>query len=232
MKPRSPFPLFAALILLLPLVAFSQTATPTPSPTPSPVLIYDLELDKTGRSVNFTFFKDGFLVVDLGASSFSSIVVLTDPNTFSFYQAADFVSGSYTEILDYAGRSNAVLFGATAGGNSTTENTALQVIGPIDRSSGVGGGLRAEFSDKMRGYFLASGAEVESTTTNGTATQFEYGYAGFSNAKAEFNKGLTKQVNNEGLDVAGAITFLEKYLSARGIPGPTPTPSPTPSPTP
>ena len=109
MKPRSPFPLFAALVLLLPLVAFSQTATPTPSPTPSAVLIYDLELEKTGRSVNFTFFKDGFLVVDPGAASFSSIVVLTDPNTFSFYQAADFVSGSYTEILDYAGRNNAGL---------------------------------------------------------------------------------------------------------------------------
>jgi hypothetical protein len=84
----------------------------------------------------------------------------------------------------------------------------------------------------MRGYLLASGAEVESTTTNGTSTQFEYGYAGFSKAKAEFNKGLTKQVNNQDLDVAGAITFLEQYLSARGIPGPTPTPSPSPSPTP
>ena len=86
MKPRSPFPLFAALVLLLPLVAFSQTATPTPSPTPSPVLIYDLELEKTGRSVNYTFFKDGFLVVDPEAATFSTIVVLTDPNTFNFYQ--------------------------------------------------------------------------------------------------------------------------------------------------
>ena len=228
MKPRSPFPLFAALVFLLPLVAFSQTATPTPSPTPSPVLIYDLELKKTGRSVNFTFFKDGFLVVDPGASSFSSIVVLTDPNTFNFYQAADFVSGSYSEILDYAGRRNVVLFGTTA----TTDNAALQVIGPIDNSGKVGGGFRFEYSDKMRGYLLASGLEVEATTTNGTTTGFEYGYAGFSNAKAEFNKGLTKEVNNQSLDASGAVDFLEKYLSDRGIPGPTPTPSPSPSPTP
>lgn len=224
--------LLASLVLLASFPVWAQTATPTPSPTPSPVLIYDLELEKTDRSVNFTFFKDGFLVVEPGASSFSTIVVLTDPNTFSFYQAADFVTGSYSEILDYAGRRNAVLFGAVSGGNSTTDNAALQVIGPIDRSTGVGGGLRAELSDKLRGYLLASGPEVESTTTNGTTTSFEYGYAGFSKAKAEFNKGLTKQVNNQGLDVAGAITFLEKYLFARGIPGPTPTPSPTPSPTP
>ncbi len=222
-----------AFLFLFPLLAFSQTPTPTPSPTPTPaptaVLIYDLELEKTGRSVNYTFFKDGFLVVDPGAENFSSIVVLTDPNTFSFYQAADFVSGSYSEILDYAGRRNVVLFGSSSGTAATTDNAALQVIGPIDRSSKVGGGLRAEYSDKMRGFLLASGPEIEGTSANGTTTGFEYGYAGFSKATAEFNKGLTKEVNSQSLDAAGAVDFLEKYLSDRGIPGPTPTPSPTPS---
>jgi hypothetical protein len=84
----------------------------------------------------------------------------------------------------------------------------------------------------MTGYFLASGPEISTTSTNGTVTSFEYGYAGFSRATAQFNKGLTREVNNEGLDTDGAITFLEQYLSARGIPGPTPTPSPSPSPTP
>ena len=155
--------------------------------------------------------------------------MLTDPNTFNFYQAADFVSGSYSEILDYAGRRNVVLFGSSSGTAATTDNAALQVIGPIDNSGKVGGGFRAEYSDKMRGYLLASGPEVEATTSNGTTSGFEYGYAGFSKAKAEFNKGLTKEVNNQSRDASGAVDFLEKYLSDRGIPGPTPTPSPTPS---
>jgi len=224
---------FVAFLFLFPLLAFSQTPTPTPSPTPTPtptpVLIYDLELEKTGRSVNCTFFKDGFLVVDPGAENFSSIVVLTDPNTFSFYQAADFVSGSYSEILDYAGRRNVVLFGSSSGTAATTDNAALQVIGPIDRSSKVGGGLRAEYSDRLTGYLLASGPEIEGASANGTTTGFEYGYAGFSKARAQFNKGLTKEVNNQSLDASGAVDFLEKYLSDRGIPGPTPTPSPSPS---
>ena len=229
MKKRISFLLFA-LLFLSAFPAFSQTPTPTPTPTPSPVLIYDLELEKTGRSVNYTFFKDGFLVVDPEAATFSTIVVLTDPNTFNFYQAADFVSGSYSEILDYAGRRNAVLFGTTTGTTATTDNAALQVIGPIDNSGKVGGGYRAEYSDKMRGYLLASGPEVEATTTNGTTSGFEYGYAGFSKAKAEFNKGLTKEVNNQSLDASGAVDFLEKYLSDRGIPGPTPTPLSSPAP--
>ena len=228
MKIRISF-LFFALLFQSVLPAFSQTPTPTPTPTPSPILIYDLELEKTGRSVNYTFFKDGFLVVDPEAATFSTIVVLTDPNTFNFYQAADFVSGSYSEILDYAGRRNVVLFGTTTGTTATTDNAALQVIGPIDTSGKMGGGFRAEYSEKMRGYLLASGPEVEATTTNGTTTGFEYGYAGFSKAKAEFNKGLTKEVNGQSLDASGAVDFLEKYLSDRGIPGPTPTPSPSPS---
>jgi hypothetical protein len=226
-----------SLLLALGVLHFSANAqTPTPSPTPAPtpepdpLLVYNLKLDKTGRSVNYTFFKDGFLVANPGTSSFSTIVVLTDPNTFTFYQAADFITGTYNEIRDYAGRRHAILFGATAGTSASSDNAALQVIGPIDRHGGVGGGMRADYSDKMRGYLLASGAEAQSTGNN-TST-LEYGYAGFSNAKAEFNKSLTRQVNGQSLDIPAAIQFLEKYLSDRGIPGPTPTPSPSPSPTP
>jgi hypothetical protein len=236
MKARIFLPLLLALGVFQ-FAASAQDATPTPSPsptpepTPSPLLVYDLELDKTGRSVNYTFFKDGFLVADPNASSFSTVVVLTDPNTFNFYQVGGFVTGTYNEVRDYAGRRNAVLFGATAGTTASSDNAAIQVVGPIDRHGSVGGGMKADYSNKMRGYFMASGTETE-TTGNGTVSEFEYGYAGFSKAKADFNKGLTKEVNGQGLDVAGAVTFLENYLSARGIPGPTPTPSPSPTPTP
>lgn len=225
--------LFAIGILLFSANAQTPTPSPTPTPTPSPdpLLVYDLELDKTGRSVNYTFFKDGYLVADPKASTFSTIVVLTDPNTFNFYQAGGFVTGSYNEVRDYAGRRNAILFGATAGTSTASDNVAIQIIGPIDRRSGVGGGMKADFSERLRGYFMASGTEIESSG-NGTSSKFEYGYAGFSKAKADFNKGLTKQVNGQGLDVAGAVAFLEKYLSDRGIPGATPVPTPTPSPTP
>jgi hypothetical protein len=222
--------------LLLPLLlalgvlhfsALAQTPTPTPTPAPEPLLVFNLKLDKTGRSVNYTFFKNGFLVADPKASSFSTVVVLTDPNTFNFYQAGDFVTGTYNEIRDYAGRRHAILFGATAGTSASSDNAALQVIGPIDRHGGVGSGMSADYSNKMRGYFMASGAESQST-----GNTFEYGYAGFSNAKAEFNKSLTRQVNGQALDIPGAIKFLEKYLSDRGVPGATPIPTPSPSPTP
>jgi len=233
MKTRMLLPFFATLVAAFSLSAIAQTPTPSPSPSPtpesSPLLVYDLELEKTGRSVNYTFFRNGYLVIDPDASTFTSIVVLTDPNTFNFYQAADFVTGTYSEIRDYAGRRNAVIFGATAGTTATSDNAALQTVGPIDRRSGVGGEMRADYSQIMRGYLLASGAEIN-TSGNGSATRFEYGYAGFSHAKAEFNKSLTKAVNKQGLNSNQAVDFLEKYLFARGVPGPTPTPAPSPTP--
>lgn len=207
---------FLPFLLALSVLHFTVHAqTPTPSPTPEPksLLIYDLELDKTGRSVNYTFFKSGFLIADPDASSFSTIVVLTDPNTFNFFQVGDFVTGTYNEIRDYAGRRHAILFGATAGTSASSDNAAIQVVGPIDRHGSIGGGMRADYSHKMRGYLLASGAETEST-----GNSFEYGFAGFSKAKAEFNKSLTRQVNGQNLDIPGAVKFLEKYLSDRGIP--------------
>lgn len=197
------------------------------------LLIYNLSLDKTGRSVNYAFFDSGYLVVDLAASTFSSVIVLTDPNTFTYYQTAGLVTGNYTTMLDYAGYDHAVLFGTSSG----TDNAALQVIGAIESNSNIGAEQRSNLAKKLQGYFLASGAQVDasignSTTSNSTA--FEYGYAGFSKATATYDSSLTKQANNQSLDSAGALNLIGQILANRGVPGytPTPTPTPTPSPTP
>jgi hypothetical protein len=197
------------------------------------LLIYNLELDKTGRSVNYTFFDEGYLVVDLAASTFSSVIVLTDPNKFSFYQSAGLVTGNYSTIFDYTGNDNAVMFGSSSG----IDNAALQVIGAIESNRNIGGDQRSNLSRKLSGYFLASGAQVNagtgnSTTSNGTATSFEYGYAGFSKATATYDSNLTQQANNQGLDSAGALDLIGQVLSNRGVPGYTPTPTPSPTPTP
>lgn len=222
MKTRLICTLFAGLTLLV-------------SAAQAQLLIYNLSLEKTGRSVNYTFFDSGYLVVDLAASSFSSVIVLTDPNTFTYYQTAGLVTGNYSTMLDYSGYDHAVLFGASSG----ADNAALQVIGAIESNRNIGGDQRSNLARKLRGYFLASGAQVNastgnSTTSNGTATSFEYGYAGSSEATATYDSNLTKQANNQGLDSAGALNLIGQILANRGVPGytPTPTPSPTPTPTP
>jgi hypothetical protein len=215
MKTRLLCTLFAALTLLV-------------SAAQAQLLIYNLSLEKTGRSVNYTFFDSGYLVVDLAASTFSSVIVLTDPNTFTYYQTAGLVTGSYSTMLDYSGYDQAVLFGASSG----TDNAALQVIGANESNRNIGGDQRSNLARKLRGYFLASGPQVNASTGNGTATSFEYGYAGSSEATATYDSNLTKQANNQGLDSAGALDLIGQILANRGVPGYTPTPSPTPTPTP
>ena len=218
MKPRFLYALLASLVLL----ASSASAQ---------LLIYDLSLDKTGRSVNYTFFDRGFLIVDLAASTFSSVIVLSDPNTFTQYQTAGLVTGSYDTMLDYSGYNHAVLFGTSSG----TDNAALQVIGKIESNKSIGGKKRSKLANKLQGYFLTSGAQVDastsnssnSTTSNGTTT-FEYGYAGFSKATATYDSNLTTKANNEGLDSADALNLVGQILSNRGVPGFSPTPTPTP----
>jgi len=202
----------------------------------SQVLIYDLFLDKTGGSVNYAFFDSGYLVVDLAASTFSSVIVLTDPNKFSYYQTAGLLSGSYETMLDYAGYDHAVMFGASSG----TDNAALQVVGDIQSNSNIGGEQRSKLAKKLQGYLMASGAQVDavtnnssnSTTSNATVTSFEYGYAGFSKATAFYNIRLTKHANNKGFGSAAALNLVGEILSNRGVPGYTPASTPTPTPTP
>lgn len=165
-------------------------------------------------------------MVDPDAATFSSIVVLSDPGSTAFYQAADYVTGKYNELIDFAGRRNAFLFGAVSASTTNADNAALQLTGLIDRFAKVGPGSRAEYANKLRGYMLYSAAEIKGKTTNGLTTGFFYGFAGFAKALANFNKNLTKEVNTLGLDTPDAIYFLEKQLFANGIPGPTPTPKP------
>ena len=191
------------------------------------LLVYKLSLSKTGRIVNYTFFEGGYLVVDTAASTFSSVIVLSDPNTFLFYQAPSLISGSYNTMIDYTGNQHAVMFGASAAA-STSDSGALQVIGDLDRYSSVGGGKSARLSEKLTGYLLASGPQGNATTTNGTTSSFEYGYAGASKATAEYKSDLTKKVNNDKLASADALSYLQTILTNKGISGPTPTPTPTP----
>lgn len=213
-----------ALLASLVLVASSASAQ---------LLIYDLSLDKTGRSVNYTFFDSGYLVVDLAASTFSSVIVLSDPNTFTPYQTAGLVTGSYDTMLDYSGYNHAVLFGTSSG----TDNAALQVIGKIESNKSIGGKKRSNLANTLRGYFLTSGAQVDASTSNSSnsttsnsTTTFEYGYAGFSKATATYDSKLTTKANNEGLDSADALNLIGQILSNRGVPGFSPTPTPTPTP--
>lgn len=236
MKPRYRILPLIALALA---VAFSGRAR-------AELLIYDLSFSNLSTTVNYAFAQDGFLVVDPVAGTFSSVIVLVDPNTALLYSTTSLLSGTYTTMLSEGnGNEYAVLASSSAAG-SGADNLAFQVVGEL--SSGVPISRRrvADVARTLRGVLFASAAESSSgnsttsnsttsnsTTSNSTTSNatFTFGFAGQSRVRAELDRGLTRDANGSGLDSAGALAIATAVLENRGIlPQASPSPSPTPSP--
>ena len=223
MKPRS-------LAGVLPVVA-AGLVTLTGIAALAEVLIYDLDFRGTGPSVNYTTFRDGYIVVDEDSMSFDSIIVLDDPGTGSPYYGPSLITGTYFELQsDGSGGINAVLEGNTAG-DDAVENLAFQVLGRTSGSVRIGPGVSWRVARKMRGFLLASSTEVV-TTDEDLDVSTEYGFAGSSKVTANFDSRSTQDANNARLSSSATIAAIQTTLERRGIgPEPTPTPSPTAEPT-
>jgi hypothetical protein len=201
------------------------------NPVRAELLIYELNLNQTGTTVNYQSIPGGYVVVDHAAQTFSSVMILSDPDTNQPYYVTDLLSGSYIELSGESGGNFAVM--SSFGGTSESgESVAFQVIGKTSGDTDVGPGVSLRVAKKLKGYFLANGEEVISTDEDGEAT-IEYGFAGSSKATAKFDSGSTQFANDSKLTSSAAITAITTALENNGIgPEPTPTPSPTPSPTP
>lgn len=222
------------LLALACAVAFSGRAR-------AELLIYDLSFSNLPTTVNYAFAQDGFLVVDRAAGTFSSVIVLVDPNTALLYSTTSLLSGTYTTMLSEGnGNEYAVLASSSAAG-SGADNLAFQVVGEL--SSGVPISRRrvADVARTLRGVLFASAAESSSsnaTTSNSTTgnsttsnATFTFGFAGQSRVRAELDRGLTRDANGSGLDSAGALAIATAILENRGVlPKASPSPSPTPTP--
>ena len=197
------------------------------------LLIYDLSFSNLSTTVNYAFAQDGFLVVDPVAGTFSSVIVLVDPNTALLYSTTSLLSGTYTTMFrEGNGNEYAVLASSSAAG-SGADNLAFQVVGEL--SSGVPISQRrvADVARTLRGVLFASAAESSSgngTTSNST---FTFGFAGQSRVRAELDRGLTRDANGSSLDSAGALAIATAVLENRGVlPQASPSPSPSPRATP
>jgi len=202
------------------------------------LLIYDLSFSNLSTTVNYAFAQDGFLVVDPVAGTFSSVIVLVDPNTALLYSTTSLLSGTYTTMFSEGnGNEYAVLASSSAAG-SGADNLAFQVVGEL--SSGVPISQRrvADVARTLRGVLFASAAESSSgngTTSNGTTSNstFTFGFAGQSRVRAELDRGLTRDANGSSLDSAGALAIATAVLENRGVlPQASPSPSPSPRATP
>ncbi|MEX1118268.1 MAG: hypothetical protein WEB60_05680 [Terrimicrobiaceae bacterium] len=200
-------------------------------PAGAELLVYSLKLDPTSNSVNYPGIPGGYLVVDEDAGSFSSVMILRDPDTNRRFYTTSFLSGSYFELLREGGGVSSVL-SSLGGGSGTGEAVAFQAVGKTDGGTNVGGGVSLRVAENLRGFFMTNSDESSTTSTAGDPL-LELGFAGASKASVNFESGSTRNANNARMTSATAITEITRTLERQGIrPEATPTPTPTPSPTP
>ncbi len=218
----SSIPALAAVLLSFALPARAQE------------VVYNLSFGNTLNTVNYSMFQSGYLIADPTAGTFSTVLILVDPNTFRLYYSADLASGSYFEVRGEAdGARHAVMFGST-GGSGGVDNVALQLVGKVDRRVGLGDGTSTRVAGGLRGILLAS-APGTVPTENSEETEPTFGFAGQSRLRAGLDIDLTNLVNSSTDEEATAVSVITDLLESWGITteaSPSPSPSPTATPTP
>lgn len=224
----------AGLVGLLWGAAAATSAAQTEGEAEGAVLIYRVDYARIGESVNYPAPRFGYFFVNPESGAVSSLTVLIDPFTRNLYYTSGLLSGQFFQVRRVLGGATNDVIVASSGSQSG-ERAALQVTGMTNKRFSVGGGLRFRLSSKLRGVLLLSSseqpAEADPLTQEEIAAQF--GFVGFAEATARYQRTATRLFNNRGEGVSGAVEFYQKMLEDMNIqPEPAPSPSPGPSPQP
>jgi hypothetical protein len=206
------------------------------------VLIYRVDYERTGQSVNYPSPRFGYFFVDPNSGAVSTLTVLIDPFSRNLYYTTGLLSGQFFQVRRLHGSSTNDVITASSGAGGG-ESASLQVTGQTNKRFSVGGGQRFRLSSKLTGTLMLSGqeqpAEVPALTREAIAA--ELGFVGFAEATARYQRSASRLFNNRGEGVAEATEFYREMLEAMGIkaerepqpdPSPTPIPVPVPSPSP
>jgi hypothetical protein len=188
----------------------------------SQVLVYKLQFETTGKTLNYDFYDGGYFVCPAPRGEGTFILTVRTQGQ-SLYTTAD---GGDLYYVEDGGKRLAVL---TASG----DNASYQATGDIDGARSIGGSISMPYSRDLEGYLMA--AQETGDAVVGSSTDDEDGFAGYSRIKARIDTGKTREYNEDGLTVDEAVTELEAYLELNRYKEettttPTPTPTPTPNP--
>jgi hypothetical protein len=181
------------------------------------ILVYDLSFNTTGPSVNYSFLQSGYLIVDESSNAVTSVVVLTDPTTMLPYSTTGLLTGTYMEMQEEGSGKEFAVISSSSGSGGAADSVAFQILGKTSKKVDIGGGNGLSIAKKLRGYLLASAAESASVDPDTSEVTFAYGFAGASTMTANFQSGLTNDVNGNRLDAAGAQEMLTTWLENQGI---------------
>ena len=175
------------------------------------VLVYRLEFEKAGNSINLDLYDGGFFAVE-GLGGSGSFVFTYREDGKDFYLRADDAGEWFFAVKP--GVSRAVIR-ATA--DSDTALAHYLVHGRVKDSVSVnvrGQKITFKVAPSLEGYVLASDSEANAEFPREDGT---LGFAGTTSMKALLQRGLSEDINEQGLDPNGVIDLLVERLEERGF---------------
>ena len=195
MKSRLQTFLLAAALLLLPAAeGLSQ------------VVVYKFDFAKTGPSINYGFYDEGWVVADATGGPADWVLTFREGALRYYITVDDFGSLFYANNGDHV---SGVISASAADG---TPQTTFLAIGDVNTSV-KGLNVSVKVPQILEG--VAQSADDESDVPFDTE-EGDRGYAGISNMKGSLQQQRTDDANSQNLTTDETFTELVAYLERRG----------------
>lgn len=178
----------------------------------SQVVIYKLDFQKTGSSINFSFFEEGLLVVPaLGGTG--SLILFDQRGSRREYVLAQDSARMFVAIKNTNTRK--AVFSAFANTGATEAfymgmGSLTDTIHAYNATSK----FTTKVARKLEGQVQVAGDESDLVSI---ADDGSIGFAGTVKLKAHLQKERTNQANKQGQDVAEAVADLIEHLENHGF---------------
>ena len=202
MNRRTPFSLLAALVLVSGILACAASAQ-------AQLAIYRLEFEKTGTSINYGFYDEGYVIADAAGGPATWFLTFRDEDTLQnhFITIEEFGSLFYANKAELT---RAVISAAAATG---TPQTTFLMVGDLTRDVDSDN-ITVKVAGNLNGYAISADDESELPFDS---REGNIGYAGASEIKATFQTERSDAASRDRQTIADALADIVEMFESRGF---------------
>lgn len=170
------------------------------------VVVYKIDFEQEGSSINYNFYQDGWVVADATGGPASWILTFFEGPLRRYITITDFGS------LFYANKGNTVKAVLSASASNGTPQTTFLAIGTPSETVRKQN-IKVEVANQLEG--VTSSADDESELPF-DVKEGDKGFAGFSKMKASLQRSRSDDANSNNLSVEETFAELIISLERRG----------------
>jgi len=198
MKFRSLLAALAAITVFSSLFATSADAQ---------VVIYRLEFEKTGASINYGFYDEGYVIADAAGGPATWLLTFRDDLQNSFITIEEFGSLFYANKGDLT---RGVISAAAADG---TPQTTFLLVGDLTQEVDSDN-ISVTVAGQLKGYAISADDESELPFDS---REGNVGYAGASEIDAFYQTDRSDAASRDGQTIAEALADIVTMFERRGF---------------